>query len=334
MAIRFEVLGPPGGDNALYAAVDTGKAMHRLLFDCGEGCLDRLPTADVQSLDAVFFSHYHFDHIGGFDSLLRRSFYRTDTPLHIVGPQDTLRVMQHRLQGVTWNLVDGHPGRILVSEFTGGRLRTFAFKTGEQFATSHEIDDQPSTGLVWDRADICVQAFPLQHGVESMAYRVQEKPRSNINTEQAAALGLRPGPWMQQLKGDLPDDTPVATGTGERNLGELRAQLLTERTGESLAYLTDFRLDDATEAALLAMLAGCQTIVCENNYAAADAALAEANYHMTTTEVARIAVALQPERLVLFHLSDRYPRSHWREQLAAVAAEFPAVEFPAHWRLE
>ena len=39
-------------------------------------------------------------------------------------------------------------------------------------------------------------------------------------------------------------------------------------------------------------------------------------------------------RLVLFHLSDRYPREQWRELLGEVRRAFPEASFPPHWGLE
>ena len=47
---------------------------------------------------------------------------------------------------------------------------------------------------------------------------------------------------------------------------ELRAAMLTEFTGDSIAYLTDFILDEDAVARLLPLLQGCKTIVCESAY--------------------------------------------------------------------
>src|SRR5690349_18809029 len=38
MSLPFQVLGGPTRDNALFVRVETGQAIHRLLFDCGEAC--------------------------------------------------------------------------------------------------------------------------------------------------------------------------------------------------------------------------------------------------------------------------------------------------------
>jgi ribonuclease Z len=68
MALQYTVLGDPGRDNAVLIRLDSGQKVSRLLFDCGEGCLSSLPIADVQAIDHVLFSHFHMDHVSGFDS--------------------------------------------------------------------------------------------------------------------------------------------------------------------------------------------------------------------------------------------------------------------------
>ncbi len=53
--------------NTLVRTADT-----TLLVDCGDGCLRDLLTADIrlETIDAVFFTHGHFDHMGGLHSIL------------------------------------------------------------------------------------------------------------------------------------------------------------------------------------------------------------------------------------------------------------------------
>jgi ribonuclease Z len=55
MAINYQVLGEPGRDNALLVTVDSGQSQHRLLFDCGEGCLSKIPISQIQAIEAAFF---------------------------------------------------------------------------------------------------------------------------------------------------------------------------------------------------------------------------------------------------------------------------------------
>jgi ribonuclease Z len=51
MPLSFQVLGDPTRDNVLLVTIDSGQAVSRLLFDCGEGCLSRLPFGEVQAID-------------------------------------------------------------------------------------------------------------------------------------------------------------------------------------------------------------------------------------------------------------------------------------------
>ena len=114
------------------------------------------------------------------------------------------------------------------------------------------------------------------------------------------------------------DDDEIEIDGVVYRVGQLRDELVTTANGDSLAYLTDF-------------LQGCQTIVCENNYRDEDEELARKNYHMTSSDVARIANQVHPRRLLLFHLSDRYTREQWREQLEDVRRQFPETYMPENW---
>lgn len=103
----------------------------------------------------------------------------------------------------------------------------------------------------------------------------------------------------------------------------------------TIAYVTDFFLaTESEEAQLAGFLSRCQTLVCENNYRDADADLARKNYHMTSSDVARLASRVGPNKLVLFHVSDRYDVQAWREQLAEVRQRFDRAAFPQEWGIE
>ena len=99
MAITHEVLGEPGRDNALLVTIDSGQSQHRLLFDSGEGCLAKIAISQIQAIEAVFFSHFHIDHVAGFDSFLRMNWARPDTPVRIFGPPGAIKIVHYRLRG-------------------------------------------------------------------------------------------------------------------------------------------------------------------------------------------------------------------------------------------
>ena len=52
-AIEFRVLGDPGRDNALFVKLKLGHTEPRLLFDCGENCLNNLSVTDKHQIDSI-----------------------------------------------------------------------------------------------------------------------------------------------------------------------------------------------------------------------------------------------------------------------------------------
>src|ERR1700740_2472188 len=128
MPLSFQVLGDPGRDNALLVSIDSGQAVSRLLFDCGDGCLGQLPFGEVQAIDHLFFSHLHMDHVGGFDSFFRATFSRRDRPNVLWGPPETARIMQGRLRGYLWNLGYDEPVSWLIRDIHDDYIHTHRFE--------------------------------------------------------------------------------------------------------------------------------------------------------------------------------------------------------------
>jgi ribonuclease Z len=337
MTIAYEILGEPGRDNALLVTVDSGQSQHRLLFDCGEGCLSKIPVSQLQALEAVFFSHFHIDHVAGFDTFLRMNWARPDTPVRIFGPPGAIEIVHHRLRGYTWNLVAGVPGQWIVTEVRAGKLRSSCFLTAEGFEAEHPLQESAPPGGVVYRGDcFAVRAHTLDHGTPCLAYTVREDDRQNVDTDSLRTLGLQPGSWLKAVKDqEVAADTSIGIAEQQYQVGDLRSRLLISSPGDSIAYVTDFFLaTEIEEVQLVGFLSGCQTLVCENNYRNADADLARKNYHMTSLDVARLASRVGPEKLVLFHVSDRYDVQAWREQLAEVRQRFDRAVFPQEWGIE
>jgi ribonuclease Z len=330
MAIRFKVLGSAGRDNALHVEVDSGQAIHRLLFDCGEGCLAGLAQAEVQAIDHLFFSHYHMDHVAGFDGYFRTNFDREGRSNRIWGPPGSGRILQHRFQSYLWNLHEGLNATWRVSDIEPEEVRTWRYELPEAFEVGHDEAAVVRDGaLVLDEDDFTVEALTMDHRTPCMAYRVTEKTRWNIDPAGIAALGLRPGAWLKELKDPalLPDEAVLH---GWR-AGELREKLLVPTPGDSVAYLTDFLMDDEALERLSGWLAGCGALVCESQYRAADLDLALRNYHMTAVQGAALAARIGADDLVLIHVSARYTRDEWAGLLEEARSVFPAARFPEGW---
>jgi ribonuclease Z len=332
MSIEYRVLGLPGHDNALFVRLSTGQAIHRFLFDCGQGCIDALGRAEIQAIDHLLFSHFHIDHISGFDAFFRANYYRATQHNVVWGPPEATEVMHARFQGFTWNLQEGTEVHWHVHAIHPGSIeRTYA-DLGDGFTQPHVNRSLPYDGTLLDEEAYTLEAVHLDHGIPSIGYILREKPHSNIDADALSSLGLKPGPWLQAIK--RPSQAGERTLEVEGKLfplGDLRKKLLKETPGESIAYLTDFVVAEEERKRLISFLRGCGTLVCEGTYRQDDAYLAERNLHLTSRQAAELARDAGVQRLVLIHLSDRYTPDEWRALLKEARDIFPAASFPEQW---
>ncbi|WP_439628751.1 MBL fold metallo-hydrolase [Gemmata sp.] len=333
MPLSFRVLGGPGSDNALFVTVDTGQRTSRLLFDCGDGCPHALAVADLLNTEHLFFSHFHMDHVAGFDHFFRINFDRDQPPVSLWVPSNGTEVLHHRFRGYEWNLVGSRQrGTWEVHEIGAEQVRTTRFFTREAFRTGHPAGEEPRDPVIVRGEGYTVEAVQLDHGCPSMGYVVREAARVNVDTVKLAERGFAPGAWLKRLRGPAAQPGEVVAVNGsEHSLAQLQAELLATTPGESIAYLTDFRLNAATQDVLAARLRGVTTVVCESQYIAADVELAEAAMHSTAREVATLAARAGVGRLILFHVSPRYLPARLGELLAEARAVFPNTTFPDGW---
>ncbi|MDY3560033.1 MBL fold metallo-hydrolase [Gemmata sp. JC673] len=334
MPLTFEVLGGPQRDNALFVKVDTGQSQTRLLFDCGDGCPHQLGPSELREVDHLCFSHLHMDHVAGFDLFFRVNFDRTSKENRIWVPHGSAEVIQNRFRGFMWNLVDEKQlGEWLVTEVAPETVRTTRYLTKEAFRAAHPLSEVARDGrAIFEGDGFTLEAVLLDHGTPSVGYLVREHDRVNVDTAVLAAKGLAPGPWLKRLRGTTagPGETVEVNGA-VHDLAELQREVLVTTRGASIAYLTDFRLTPATADMLVPWLRGVTTVVCESQYRATDADLADAVKHSTSEEVASMAARAEIGRLILFHFSDRYDAAGRRELLRDAQAVFANATFPDGW---
>jgi ribonuclease Z len=332
MILSFKILGKPFEDNALYVEIRTGRRNHRLLFDCGYHCLDELPAGTIMEIDQVFFSHFHSDHIRGIDAFIRHNYNRSPKTVVLWGPADAIRVLGHRLQGFTWNLLRGKDTRWKVHEVTNEQINSVEYRTEDSFARAHPSGTSLRVELISDTEDYDVSAIVLNHIIPVLAYRIRTKPGANIDAIRLQELGLSPGPWAATVKDlTIPGDTPVSIEGREFTLEELRTLLFRAREADSIAYLTDFLFADGILDRLRPFLKGVHTLVCEGSFSDEHAEQAREKHHLTVSQAATIASECGVTRLVLFHLSRRYDEIKAKEMLAAAQTIFPDITYPDQW---
>jgi ribonuclease Z len=268
------------------------------LFDCGEGTQHQFLRSDlrVSQLRRIFVTHMHGDHVFGLPGLLASlGLAGTCSGIDLYGP-DPLR------------------------DYLEGVLRTSSTRIGYPLR-SHRVKEAASSGaLLLDDGDISVRCTPLTHRVPAYAYRVDQKPRpGRFDVEQARALGIPPGPIYAELKAGRSvslDDGRIINGASLCG---------PERPGCSLVYCTDTVFCEAA----VELAAGADLLIHESTFAHAEAEMAFARQHSTSTMAAQTALAAGVKQLMLTHLSPRYMPGNPvtpDDLLAEARAIFPATE--------
>jgi ribonuclease Z len=151
-----------------------------LLFDAGRGVTVRLYQLGISSgtgIDAVFFTHYHSDHVAGLPDLwltgqIFGPFGSRKAPLKLWGPSadgaDAGGVTR-LAKGLAETFSDDIDTRRLDEQIApdASRIEAHSFK--------------PEGGVVFDEAGIKVTAFAVNHGdliKPSVGYRIDYKSRS------------------------------------------------------------------------------------------------------------------------------------------------------------
>lgn len=328
--LRAQVLGLAAHDNALLVMADSGQSQTRLLLDCGAGVLDGLPFPDVASIDHLLFSHFHMDHISGFDAFFRINFDRIDRQNHIWGPVGSIKILGHRFAGYLWNLKSELRGVWHVHEIDGDSVRSARFEAREGFAVAHDEGEIQLAGRPFiSTPEVEVQALALSHHGVSLGYILREPERLTVNKEALQRSGLKSGAWLAALKAGANGMLDVHGQLHDAD--ELRSALLRPVSSESLAYLTDFLLSDAELTRLAPQLRGLSTLYAEAQYAPEDLERATRHHHTTVTQVAQLAQRAGVKQLELLHLSRRYEQSDWDRWLTEARQIFPATSYPETW---
>jgi ribonuclease Z len=263
------------------------------------------------------------DHVAGFDSYFRRHYDRADFTNHIWGPPGTAEIMGHRYRGYVWNLIGQRSATWISHDIHEQQVTTVRHELSEAFATPHPEPSTPVSPLITG-ACFTVEAIHLNHGnIPSIGYKITELDRWNVDPLKLQALGLKPGPWLREVQ---TQDYCVIDGQ-TRDSAPLRQQLLVRTPGSSIAYLTDFIAETEQEQQRLAtFLLGVDQLICECQYAAADADLARRNQHMITRWVGQLATRAKVGRLLLTHFSERYTPPQWIQMIEEVRESFANVE--------
>jgi ribonuclease Z len=243
-----------------------------ILFDCGEGTQRQMMRYGVAfSVQDIFFTHFHTDHLIGLIGLTRTMALQGRTePLRLWGPRGGARMLRK------------------AEQFGADRL-TFPVDVTE-------LD--PDARLA--RKGYAIVAFAVDHGGSAaLGYAlVEEERRGRFNPDLARAMGIPEGPlWGKIHKGEsvaLPDGRIVHPST---LVGE-------SRSGRRVVITGDTRPCDMT----IEMSQSADLLVHESTFGDEEAERAVETGHSTAREAALVASRAGVKRLVLTHFSARYSR--------------------------
>ena len=269
----------------------------RLLVDCGEGTQRQLLRSDVGLIDLehVFLTHFHADHYLGLPGLLKTYALRgRDVPLTVYGPAG-LRELFATLRRVFGTL-------------------TYPVET---------VELGPGDEL--ERDGYAIGAFAVDHGAQSLGYRLSERDRpGRFDVAAADALGVPPG----NERGVLQRGEAVVLPGGET---VLPGQVLgPTRAGRSVALTGD----TAPAASVVDAAVGADLLVHEATFCADERERARETRHSTAAEAALAAQAAGVRLLALTHISSRYFGSEVADEArqvfpeSVVPRDFDVIEVP------
>lgn len=260
-----------------------------VLIDPGEGTQRQLTFAglSVAPLTDVLLTHAHGDHCLGLPGVLQRcSLDAVPGPVHVRYP------------------AAAHP-----------HVERLAHATPHREVTDVRLAPALAGAVVTAGTEpdaLAIDAVELSHGtrehpVPTLGWRVREPDGWRFDAAALRAAGVH-GPDRAELS-----TTGAVTVAGRRVVIE---QVATRRRGRVVAVVMDTRdgpgaREAATDADLL---------VIEATFLAPERTLAEEVGHLTAGQAAQLATEVGARRVVLTHLSQRYPGTDRHEAEARAAA--------------
>ncbi|MCF8246196.1 MAG: ribonuclease Z [Saprospiraceae bacterium] len=241
------------------------------LLDCGEGAQMRMSDFNIprHKIRQIFISHLHGDHVFGLPGLL--------FSFDLKGRQEPLEIFSPI----------GLKEMILAQLRPGGML-SFPVHF-------HEIDASKPM-LVFENAELTVQSIPLKHGIPTVGYIFQEKPRPlNIRPEKIIEYQLS----IAQIKAAKAGNT-ILLENGE--CIENQELTLPPVPLRSYAFLTDTLYDEE----VLPYISGVDTLYHDTTFCNDHLENATLTLHSTASQAAELACKAGVRQLITGHYSSRY----------------------------
>jgi ribonuclease Z len=287
------------GDPSLY--IEPANLAHSFLMDCGN---NHLGHARLLRIRYLFLSHTHLDHFIGFDSWMRVHLGTSNT-LHVIGPSGIAEHVYHKIHGYVWNLAETVSLKFQVTELEP--VRGFQLLPSERYSLQSSESVWP---VIDSRGEWMFEVQPLQHlSITSNGYRLFTADQWRVNEEALAATGLKPGPWVKEMK--TKEKGKIEIEGKQYNIPELRKELLYFAQGYAITYITDAVFSAENKERMVQLARRSDHLFCESSFLKQDEDRAGRTHHLTTIQAATIAKEADVKLLHLFHFSRRYAGSEY-----------------------
>ena len=275
MSIRIAFLGTSGSVPTLKRGlpsivVQSPRSMW--MFDCGEGVQRQMmgSKTSFHRKMKIFITHLHGDHVLGLPGLLQTmALMERKEPVEVYGPTGLITFIQCTKDTLNFGL--NYPVSI------------------------HEIGGE---GVICDEKDYQVLAVNSNHAVDGYCFALVEKPRvGRFYPKKAAALGVPEG----ELWSKLQNGQEVTARNG--NKIKPSDVMGPPRIGRKIVYTGDTK----PFKAFAKFAADADLVIHDCTFDDSMIERANRDGHSTPTQAAEQTRAADAKKLVLFHISARYP---------------------------
>jgi ribonuclease Z len=241
------------------------------LFDCAEGTQIRLRQNKISfaAVDHIFISHLHGDHYYGIFGLIKS--------FELLGRKRALNIYAHK---------ELEQQLDIVSEYKTAKFPIFF----------HALNPK-GEDIILDKKSFYIKSFPLFHRIETCGFVFREKPKElNIRKESIQKYQLGVADILKIKKGNDFIDTGG-------NCIPNRLLTYPPYKTRSFAFCTDTAYHDP----IAESIRNVDLLYHEATFSETDKELAAKTQHSTSVDAARTAKNAGAGKLLVGHISNRYP---------------------------